>query len=75
MASVIDEAEGLLFTTSPVLNDLLIQSLHYLFEFFEIDVFIDLDFSQVGPEFFESLLGVYSVIINIRDVLETTPSF
>ena len=47
MPSVIDEAEGSLFA-GPVLDDLFLQSVHNFAEFFEIDIFINLNLSQVG---------------------------
>ena len=73
MPGVIDEAEGLLLT-SLILNDLRLQSIHYLLEFFEGNVFIDLNFSQVGAQFFETFLGVDCIIIDIRDILKTLPA-
>ena len=47
MPSVIDEAEGSLFA-GPVLDDLSLQSVHDLTEILKIDIFIYLNFSQVG---------------------------
>ena len=73
MPGVIDEAEGLLLT-SIILNDLRLQSVHYLFEFFERDVLIDCNLSQVGAQLFETFLGVDCIIIDIRDILKTLPA-
>ena len=73
MPSVIDEAEGLLLT-SIILNDLRLQSIHYLFEFFESNVIIDLNLSQVGAQLFETFLGIDCIIIDIRNVLKTLPA-
>ena len=58
MPSVIDEAEGPLLSSGPVLNDLRLQSIHYLFEFFESKVFMNNNLSQVGAQFFKAFLGV-----------------
>ena len=73
MPGVIDEAEGLLLT-SIVLDDLRLQSIHYLFEFFESNVIIDLNLSQVGAQLFETFLGIDCIIIDIRNVLKTLPA-
>ena len=73
MPGVIDEAEGLLLT-SIILNDLRLQSIHYLFEFFESNVIIDLNLSQVSAQFFETPLCVDCIIIDIGDILKTLPA-
>ena len=73
MPGVIDEAEGLLLT-SIVLNNLRLQPVHYLLEFFESNVIIDLYLGQVGAQFFETPLGVDCIIIDIRNVLKTLPA-
>ena len=73
MTGVIDKAEGLLLT-SIILNYLRLQSIHYLFEFFESNVIIDLNLSQVSAQFFETPLCVDCIIIDIRNVLKTLPA-